>query len=136
MDDNREFDGVDSFLEALVRTCNDFDFSLGITLNVGGLIISGMMVSEKGFFIGAGDMFANGDDDLGAMFSEMLKQHGEEIQSKNIDFNLYSPTYIHLKDAKFYLAGTKTIPENGVWWRGKLASVDGYSLGNIVENVI
>lgn len=43
-----------------------------------------------------------------------------------------SPMLIHLKDARFFHAAGKPIPNNrGVWWRGRLSQVSGFMLGTL-----
>src|SRR5918993_1449756 len=85
----------DWFLQFLVDRVNGTTTEIGITLQVGGLLVSGMLVS--------GDKY---------------KQRPESESTKESEG---PPFYIHLKNAKFYSPGASPIPANGVWWRGRIS---------------
>ncbi len=53
---------IDSILVFLVEATNKHRFSLDITLNVNGSIVSGTTVSAKGYFEGLSDAFEDGND--------------------------------------------------------------------------
>jgi hypothetical protein len=98
---------------------------LQITLCVGGVLISGQVISSKLYF----QMFADGiihDVVEKAVASGKIPKPdaGDTPQDE-------SPEFIHLASAKFLLGGHNPIPTSahGVLWRCKLNRVDGFHLG-------
>lgn len=127
----------DWFLQSLVNVVNQGELSFGITLNVGGFLISGLLISGKEYFGGFGGDFAAGIDDenAAAMIQETFNKYGsiydvDEVEGR--DEGLPRPAYIHLKDAKFYNTSGDPVPSNqGVWWRGRISEVQGFVLGTL-----
>ena len=143
---------VDWFLQSLVAIANRSGFEIGITLNVGGSIISGILVGGAKYFDGVAEEWRIGylqsggkseDADFWkSTISEFSKIYKESIekqeqaaregtQPESSPGELY-PEYIHLKDAQMHYSGQDPIPANrGIWWRGRLQAVDGFSLGSL-----
>lgn len=126
---------VDNFLQSLVSIVNQTNTSIGVTLNVGGLIIIGELVSVKSYFEGvAREMIsAHADyatkDAFQQSFKQICAQH-EPPSAEAANENKQLPVFIHLKNAKIFLASGLAIPtDKGIWWRGHLSAVDGFSLG-------
>ena len=114
MRDSTLFEGCDRVLQILVSVVNKGGQELGITLNVGGLIVSGILISNKKYW-----------EDSQPGLRDMLKESGEKVDPQD---ELY---YIHLKDAMYFNAGEHPVPVGGMWWRGKINSVDGFSLARL-----
>jgi hypothetical protein len=92
---------------------------VSITLNVGGLLVSGTLINKESYLK---EIYK------GAIWKALEKQTNEqEREPKN------ERLYIHLKNSRFYLPGQPPIPRDGdgVLWRGKLSSVDGFILGQL-----
>lgn len=112
---------------------------MGITLNVHGTIVSGMMIGMKPFYEKFGKSLVESVKDptsddpnvskkaLMVIFDDIQEQAALEQQSENgIEFN-----HIFLRNAKIY-NGAQVIPGAGtMFWVGKLESVDGFFLGMI-----
>lgn len=123
----------DFMLEQIVISAN-FGQEFPVTLLTGGMLVSGRVVSGRKFVQHMlSDLVSTVSNDevrsqLNEAFSEHLENYpesGEPVEGKVI-------TYIHLSDAKFFNpAGTKPIPTGGtgVFWRGKIAAVDGFNFG-------
>lgn len=130
----------DWFLQDLVEIANNGESSdfLGVTLNIGGFLVSGMLIGGKEYFTSlAEELVTNvSDDDKEAadgvyrFFSEygeayQPRKEGEEPDSSHVRF-------IHLKNAKFFHPGGNPIPANqGTLWRGQLHAVHGFFIGTI-----
>lgn len=108
--------------------------SIGITLVVGGSVISGNLIGAQEYFIGVGDAIKEGTtskggqsfrDALSQRFHELASEYDEEGPSDEKEL----PSYIHLKEARVFAAGTDPMPSEGMWWRGRLDRVDGFTLG-------
>lgn len=127
----------DWFLQDLVEMVNtpESEMGFGITLFVGGSLISGVLIGGRHYFAGFGHDFASGID-LPEEERETLQGHFSQfgsiydrIAEKEPD-DVERPHYIHLKDAHVFAPGSGMIPENrGVWWRGRVEAVDGFVLG-------
>lgn len=152
-----EKDPQDWFLDQLVEWANRYGVEMGITLNAGGMLVSGQTISGRNYFIELAKEFRVGKEEgslvhtLGDLI-EANKQIYEkyDLTIKNQEEGLETgheaiadgeesddsfpppPTYIHLRDARIYAPGQVPIPGNrGVLWRGRLSEINGYSLGSL-----
>lgn len=135
----------DSILRRLVDLLNEVDsISFGVTLSVGGMLVSGQLVGAKTYH----NAMAQG---FGAEFEKAVKtpamrelfesfangiQRGErkesEVNAEAEGLMWRMPMHIHLKDARFFHPGAEPLPSNsGVWWRGRLSAIDGFSFGDL-----
>lgn len=120
----------DSLLELFVAAANKHDFSLDITLNINGAVISGTTVSAKEYFEMLGESFEDGNDVAQAL-SEQLQKAGESLE----DGSNSNVNFIHLKNTKVYCGDSKPTPSRGkILWRGKLNDIDGFFVGKISES--
>jgi hypothetical protein len=104
-----------------VRIANEHNKDNGITLSVGGAVISGILISDRQYF----EQLAI--ETHTEAFSSLGDYKPENIE--HIPLN-----YIHLKDAKIINGATAIPSSGGRLWRGKIASVDGFSLGTLSIN--
>lgn len=119
----------DSILEFFVQAANKYHFSLDITLNVKGAVITGTMISAGEYFSTLSERFADGND-IAQMLSEQLGKAGEASQDN--DSEAY---FIHMKETKVYCGDSKPTPSKGeIVWRGKLSEIDGFFLGKIFDS--
>jgi len=120
----------DSILEFFVQAANSYDFSLDISLNVNGAVISGTLISAKDYFETMSETFEDGNE-IAQKISEQLAATGESFESsKGAEAN-----FIHLKNTKVYCGDSKPTPSEGkILWRGKLSEVDGFFLGRISDS--
>jgi len=126
---------TDWLLQWLVRFSNNTRLSIGITLSVGGSLVSGQLITHGAYF-----------EQLSKDFSEAFRKFEgvdvEELQSAIQTFD--SPPqdddpqpamqYLHLKDAKVYTSSSTPVLSGGQLWRGKISSVDGFTLGTITKS--
>ena len=112
----------DNILEFFVQAANKHNFSLDITLNVKGAVITGTMVSAKEYFNTLSEILEEGNE-IAQAVSEQLGKAGEEAEA-NPDSEAY---FIHVKNTKVYCGDSKPTPSKGeILWRGKLTEVDGF----------
>jgi len=126
----------DWFLQELVQIVNCSDTEIGVTLFVGGVLVSGLLVGGKRYFEGFASTFANGVDnpESATFYQNMFAQHANVFVGPDGAYkqDLAAPHYIHLKDARTFHPSGNPIPGNGgVWWRGRIREVDGFSLGTL-----
>lgn len=125
----------DWLLEILVNIVNKSKSEIGITLQVGGFLVSGLLVSRAQYFDGFASDFSSAfpdqeaAEDIRNSFSKFGQDQSEEGEENS---NSLPPAYIHLKKARFFMNGSKPIPDNqGIWWRGRLSEVSGFFLGSL-----
>jgi hypothetical protein len=117
----------DSILEYFAVVANQKEFTLDLTLNVKGAIVTGTMISAREYFLMLSQTFEDGDEEA-QMISEQLQKAGEDSGNTNEG----GANFIHLKDAKIYCGDSKPTPSKGsILWRGKLNEIDGFCIGKI-----
>lgn len=128
---------MDWFLAELVRRANEGGLRVGVTLCVGGAIVSGTLIGGRDYFEGIADNAAAATADPAtaeraraffrspaAMYRAAWGEGGELGPDED------PLAYIHLADARFFIATGQPLPgSHGVLWRGRLAAVDGFVLG-------
>ncbi|MFL5350766.1 MAG: gas vesicle accessory protein GvpU [Hyalangium sp.] len=129
---------VDWFLQSLVEMVNSSAMSFGVTLSVGGVLVSGELVGGQHYFEGFGAEFtqnfsdekaAKGAKESFAKMGEIYRKGGNDATASGTG-TASGPSYIHLRNARFFQANGTPVPNNkGIWWRGKLSAVDGFTLG-------
>jgi hypothetical protein len=123
----------DWFLEALVDEANmrNAEF-VGITLQVGGATISGMLVGRSEYFRGVSLHFRDDDEipEDGTWGAWLLEKSSEKTYKEGDE--LEPAKFIHLRDARIFEGSSHPVPSNeGVWWRGRISSVDGFWFGRL-----
>jgi hypothetical protein len=127
---------MDWFLAELVRRANESGLRVGITLYVGGAIVSGSLVGGRDYFEGIAETAAAAARDPAsaerartffrspaAMYRSGWGDAGELAEEEPLAYN-------HLADARLFTATGQPLPgDHGVLWRGRLAAVDGFVLG-------
>lgn len=119
----------DNILEFFVQAANKHDFSLDITLNLKGAVVTGTMMSAREYFDELSETFEDGSE-VAQKLSEQLAKAGESVEAnENAEAH-----FIHLKNTKVYCGDSKATPSKGkILWRGKLSEIDGFFLGKISE---
>lgn len=131
---------VDHFLASLVSMCNSGTFEAPVTLLTGGVIVSGMVVSGKKYFDNFADTFSKGFNGFDAESVEVIRksfaQHGDVYERKPAEGEPpLNTVYVHLRDAKYFSPTGEAIPTGrGAWFRGRLAAVSGFHLGQLVAS--
>lgn len=127
----------DGYLQTFIGTVEKVDAEIGITLNVSGTIITGNLVSRQRYWQGVVEDFKSSENETARLIGESLGDFEAEDENESPEENVQDDTdfeqfnFIHLKNATFLTNG-KNIPTNrGVHWRGRVDSVDGFTLGNL-----
>jgi hypothetical protein len=121
----------DPFLHALNQTVQSSDVSFGITFMINGGVITGNLVSAKKFFKGFANSFA---DAWPGGPSENIRE-GFSVWGDAPEDSSVCLDFVHLQNAR-YVSGKDLVPndQNGMLWRGKIESIDGYSLGSYASS--
>ncbi|MFL6283860.1 MAG: gas vesicle accessory protein GvpU [Pyrinomonadaceae bacterium] len=120
-------EGTDFVLTVVLAAGEELnDPLISITLNVGGILISGDVISEEEYL----KEFMNG------VLSRSLKNFlgtNKELKDKLENVDKPKKRFIHLKNAKFLIPGAPPVPagKEGALWRGRLESIDGFFYGRL-----
>jgi hypothetical protein len=132
-------DEADWFLQELVAFTNRTGFEVGVTLVVGGIMVSGMMIGGRKYFEQFADIIKHSltqaiDAEFGEMMgnsyatvAEIYKPVGDgEVEPSAIT----KPGYIHMKDAVLYHPNdSPRLVVNHALWRVRITAVDAFTLG-------
>ena len=124
---------ADVFLQFLVNLVNNGGQlkSIGVTLQMGGMLVSGSIVSGAEYFDRFAETFADSLSDMDAQARQSVRTSLAELGDV---FRLPQPAeplpnYIHLADALFFTADGTPIAGQPTLWRGRSNAVDGFILG-------
>ena len=124
----------DSLLTAFAQIANDHAIEFGMTLQVGGVLVSGTMVGGPTYFKLLNEALATAKgtnaDELAARLIEGLSRASDKIYGADAPPNLIT-TYIHMRDVNLYDAAGNSSVSRLSLWRGRLAAVDGFFLGTL-----
>ncbi len=126
---------ADVFLQFLVNLVNNGGQlkSIGVTLQMGGMLVSGSIVSGAEYFDRFAESFADSLSDMDATARQSVRHSLAELGDV---FRLPQPAeplpnYIHLADALFFTADGTPIAGQPTLWRGRSSAVDGFILGQL-----
>ncbi|WP_183005939.1 gas vesicle accessory protein GvpU [Achromobacter sp. UMC71] len=126
---------ADVFLQFLVNLVNNGGQlqSIGVTLQMGGMLVSGSIVSGAEYFDRFAESFADSLSDMDATARLSVRHSLAELGDV---FRLPQPAeplpnYIHLADALFFTADGTPIAGQPTLWRGRSSAVDGFILGQL-----
>lgn len=133
---------ADGHLQFLVQLVNNADIEFGLTVTVGGLIVSGRLASLSNYFKDFSDAFADGldfeepsgdDSEARESIREMMALPAR-VAKKSSKSRELAPRHLHLRNPSFRSGQaviTPNSPMGSSWWRGRLSEIDGYFLGEI-----
>lgn len=127
----------DWFLQSIIETVISQGVEIGVIVNTGGAIISGMLISGEKYFDELGNVMtaaSEADGDIQAVLGQAWKGYKSIYQrptDAEDEWQQPQAHFIHLKNARYYAPGQSPTPSSqGLLWRGKLSSVDGFTIGN------
>ena len=145
---NVEIPFYDWALGDWVIFANGYGLEIGVTLQVGGLLVSGATTSGADFLENLGESLSEGATQAGEKFAVMSetfknmyheqaqklypKIAPEESDSSEEKQSTSEPAFIHLKNATIW-ADSQCSPIQVKYWRGKLGSVDGWFIGTMAK---
>ena len=129
-------DGVerDHFLQTLVILANNDDIEMGVTLTVGGFLISGMLISGKKYYEKIKTLLSENIDDDSALeyIQSIIDLPMAVYKDDDDDDRPINIVFIHLRNAQFFGSDGSHIPQpDGALWRGRISEVSGFFLGNL-----
>jgi hypothetical protein len=130
---------TDTVFESLVHVANTTDVEMRVTLHVNGLVVTGKLISGATFWTESaddlGDQGSGPSEFVGTLASEMRRLAADYRDAYAEDAGDHDreamSDFVHLRDART-LTPYGPVPSSGALWRGRMASVDGFSLGELV----
>ena len=125
---------ADEYLRELVRLVSGTESSFPVTLYMNGLVISGQIVSGHRYFEELRDQYAIyfGDSENSKKTIDYLTSPGKIYLDSDENKSMPPIRYIHLQNARVMSNGNKPMPAEGVWWRGRISSIDAFNFGAFV----
>lgn len=122
---------ADWFLMSLVAAANTTGLEVPVTLHVGGLLVTGTVASGATYFKETAALVERaGNSEFTKSIAEAIESNAGIYTDPDEGDDLNTPTFIHLKGARFHDASGNRFPPTGVWWRGRLSEVSGFHLGS------
>ena len=125
----------DELLEFLIRKVEETGIGAGITLCINGSIVTGNLIKSKIYYDKMIEMYDFDNSQLTAKNQEEIDKwndyHTEyvnfinELKKQDNQQNL---KYIHLEHVTFRNVHANILTQ-AIVWRGKLSSIDGFSIG-------
>ena len=109
----------DRLLKELTKYVNETHYEINITIFVQGVVISGMLITEIEYI-----------DTVSGQYIGLSEEVLDIFWSSRDDS--IKDDYIHLKNAIFHSAVSPITINNKVYWRGRLSSIDGFVVGELV----
>ncbi len=127
----------DPELVQMIALINKFGISMSARVFVSAGVVSGELVSISSFYEGLAESIQSDEsvevDPVSSALASVYRSQAEEFRreaaDKDLDLGL---RHLHVKDAWMFSPGSKPL-EIGLW-RGRLASISGWSLGSYVRD--
>jgi hypothetical protein len=128
---------IDEYLQQLVNALNGTNLEFPITIYISGTILSGYLTSGHNYFDGLKEQyrifFGQKNDEIEETIDALTASREKYVIDSETKSNLPLPIYIHLRDARCFTLGQKPMTDEGLWWRGKISSVDGFHFGKLTS---
>jgi hypothetical protein len=122
---------LDWQLQSLVNMVNQHEIEIGITLILGGTVITGTLIGGRQYFETFSANFAGAwpvDDEEKERLREALSAPAKMYASGEVD--PAGPSFIHLGGATVRTPGGILFGD-GALWRGRLSEISGFVLGKV-----
>ena len=117
---------IDGVLQGIVDKVNRSDGELPVTVNSGGVIVSGVLIAFEKYFQGIHAQAQHEDNPL----SPALVDYFTACESSSKATASEPPNFVHLKDVRIFSVSEPSRPVlNFALWRGALANVAWFALG-------
>jgi len=128
----------DWLLSDLITVFAQNGMEMDITLNIGGTLVSGTLISGKTYFNEMADGFVKAPG-LSTETVQVMDKYWrgwadiyDKPEDAGEDWEPGPASYVHLRNTRCFNGGDSPIPVNrGPLWRGRLSSIDGFWLGSL-----
>jgi hypothetical protein len=129
----------DGTLQILVNLINSNpEFQIGLTLQMGGFLVSGKLIAGDDYFDRLGALMASGmpgtDVENNRLVHDSIKMLGNKYSEQRKDETIERgvTTYIHLMDCTFGDAQFRSTFK--ALWRGRISEVAGFFIGELAAS--
>lgn len=125
-------DAPDWQLVTIVESLNrQGDGEIALTLFVHGTVVTGTAIGAAAYYRLQADRLRGAVD---GNLDEIFEMFADQVTTENLDPDrdpdeVTLPYFVHLKDADLFMNG-QVVSMKGLW-RGKIASVDGVTIGRL-----
>lgn len=130
-------DGQDWLLVYYVLAAEAYGIGLPVTLYANGAIVSGNVAKGADFFKYQHNLLTAGRAVEEGSVVDHLKFLGEQAYGDTdepIDIATFKPKFIHLENARVFVGPQQPIPQEGMYWRGKLSEITAFSPGKFAAS--
>ena len=127
----------DVVLSELVRLADEQGLEVGITVYIGGTVVSGMLVSGQEYLEASALRLqsAEGPPETKAALDRFFRAQRDQQYASSGAASTEGEDpppvgYLHLRGARPFDAKGPYL-EEGVWWRGRIDRIDGFNFGVI-----
>ncbi|MER5174925.1 MAG: hypothetical protein ABJB76_03070 [Candidatus Nitrosocosmicus sp.] len=132
----------DELLEFLIRKVEETGIGAGITLCIKGAILTGNLIKSKIYYDKMIEMYDFDNSQLTAKNQEEIDKWND-YHTEYVDFinelkkqdNQQNLEYIHLEHVTFRNVHANILTQ-AIVWRGKLSSIDGFSIGISTNSIL
>jgi hypothetical protein len=121
---------TDWLLQTIVHTANETGAEIGVTLIVGGTVVSGLATSGQKYFEEFGKFFANSSVFTPEQRKSMEETYREFGDKRYTGLPAAELHYVHLRDV-LIVRGTE--PLKVPLFRVRLSTVDGFTIGSLKQ---
>lgn len=115
----------DALFEFLIYLVNNLEITIGITVSLNGMVLSGTLISAKEYFAKFGKDFVSG-------FGVTDKSQSSDLENTFIDMGAKvqddTSGFFHMENVRLFVGSH---PVKGSLWRGRISSVNGFVLGEL-----
>jgi hypothetical protein len=128
----------DAVVQMFLSLVDEDGIEVAVTLNVNGVVVSGTLIGASAYYEGIIESSKKLEDstmskiivkkftDLNEAFLKQKQEQGDDKENEN------SATFIHLKNARYLGLEDNSTIDSAVWWRGRIASIDGLSFDYLI----
>jgi hypothetical protein len=121
---------TDWLLQWVVDFVSRTDLEIGITLTIGGNLVSGRLISHKKYFEVLSEDLSKAFEAVGSDSAKAIKDlFTSFVPTEHAGEEEPSPQYLHLRESRVFTSSGGPISSVGALWRGKISSVDGIIFG-------
>ena len=120
----------DEVLRVLARLAQESGVEMGITVAVGGGVVSGVLIAREKWL----DKYVlayNESGDDGQAVARRLREAFQQEDLTESEATPFTYHYLHLQDAQVMHGSTGLPPDRGGFWRVRLDAVTGWSPGTL-----
>lgn len=122
---------TDWMIQWMVEFSNKTGFEFGVSLTVGGNLVSGRLIPHKKYFELLAAELSGGFESISSNVAEEIKNTIASFSPVEAEGEEPPPQYIHLANARIFADSKGPIYMAGNLWRGKVRAVDGFSFGRL-----